>query len=656
MRRRNIKGTPYVPDNAIVLYKTNAYGPNPNPEIMQILQDKGITDKDYMTKKECAAITEYQLGKVDSIEFASIFNNHTEITHFDEFKYFTGIQTIYGSRYRVGNGWFDRTNLKKFKFPNSVTYLEAPFKYVTTLKSVTIPDSVTELGEICADSNLDELIIENPNTISYIFNKLSTYVVGPNSKIKNTIRVKDAILTYDRFASNVQITDTDFIKTTPGCYIASGAFAGSETLTSCTISGNNCTKIGNNAFENCTALILLNIATKVDLLSENFIKGCSSLKSLDLSSCVFTEFPKSGTAINLGSVILPDTCKTLDNYAFDGDTKLYNINLSNIVTIGSYCFRNCDLRMADCSNATSISSGSFYNNVNMEQCYVTDKLTSIGNSAFENCSSLRVLQLPSSIKSIDDFAFRYCYKLQYENLDLSNCKYIGRQSFYGCDVKNVTLANNVEIWGNAFEDTEFFKNLPIENDVKYCGNIAMSTYEPSSGIIQYKPNTILCRSMNKPSFQNKNITLDLSNVIELQHDAFNSAGAIKKIIFPTTSTIILRTQSLAFFAGTSLDIPSNVDLEQADNTIMPFTNITTLRVDTNIGQKAFGSNYGITNLTIGVNCTHIGASAFSNNPGTIIEYEGSSTQWENIKKDSGWRNQSSYKTVHCQADDVTITL
>jgi hypothetical protein len=135
-----------------------------NAPIQSILFKSGlVAHETYSLQEEVEKITLSQLYSDDN-EQDSIFNNWA-ITHFEEFKYFTGITRI-GSRlfYNCQNlekinlppitqistyGFYNCKKLLTLELPSSLQSIDTKAFYGSGIKSIIIPDAVTSLGEYC---------------------------------------------------------------------------------------------------------------------------------------------------------------------------------------------------------------------------------------------------------------------------------------------------------------------------------------------------------------------------------------------------------------------------------------------------------------------------------------------------------------------------
>ena len=149
-----------------------------------------------------------------------------------------------------------------------------------------------------------------------------------------------------------------------------------------------------------------------------------------------------GNCTDLRYVLLPDTIKTIENYAFSDCASLVAVSLpKSLISIGNCSFVNC----------TALTNLSF-----------PDTLTEIGSLAFGSCSSLQHVILPKGIKEIAESAFAGC-----ANLVSVTCQdsltIIGYKAFDGCvSLKNLTLSKNLEEIGwAAFRDCRQLNSLAL---------------------------------------------------------------------------------------------------------------------------------------------------------------------------------------------------
>ena len=170
----------------------------------------------------------------------------------------TGEHTVKYELYdetKVGNNaplFFNITTLTSVSIPNSVTTIGInAFNGCSGLTSITIPDSVTSIG-------------------NNAFRNCSSLM---NVTIGNSV-TSIGVAAFDGCTGLTSVTITDNVTT-----IGSGAFSGCTNLTSVTI-GNSVTTIYNGAFYNCTGLTCITIGNSVTSIDENVFYNCSGLTSV----------------------------------------------------------------------------------------------------------------------------------------------------------------------------------------------------------------------------------------------------------------------------------------------------------------------------------------------------------------------------------------
>ena len=233
----------------------------------------------------------------------------------------------------------------KIIFDKPITAIrEFPFNIPVNLKSITIPDGVTTIGE-CAFWDCTSL----------------TNVTIPNGV------------------------------TTIGKW----AFAHCESLTSISIP-NSVTTIGYAAFGNCKSLTNVTIPNGVTTIGYEAFRYCDSLKEFkgkfaaDNGRCLIVDGVLNSFAIGCGATdyTIPNSVTTIGNSAFGNCKSLTSITIPNIVTtIGHFTFFNC-------SSLTNIT--------------IPNSVTTIGDGAFDNCKSLTSVTIGKGVSVIGEDAFQGC--------------------------------------------------------------------------------------------------------------------------------------------------------------------------------------------------------------------------------------------------------
>ena len=203
-----------------------------NAGVQAALYNAGlVANETFSLKEEVEKITADQLQPKTSYNSSIFYNYRSNITHFDEFKHFTSVNTIKSATF------YECYSLTSITIPDSVTSIgDNAFYYCNSLKSVTIPNSVTSIGS---------------NAFAYC-DSLTSITIG-NS-----------------------VTS-----------IGKSVFWGCKSLTSVTI-GNGVTSIGDRAFNECKSLTSVTIGNGVTSIGDEAFSICPSLKTI---VCKSTQAP-----------------------------------------------------------------------------------------------------------------------------------------------------------------------------------------------------------------------------------------------------------------------------------------------------------------------------------------------------------------------------
>jgi len=362
-------------------------------------------------------------AEVDGVAVVKVgdeaFKNNTSVTSI----------TIPDSVTSIGDGAFTASDLTSITIPDSVTSIgDDTFFNCTSLASIIIPDSVTSIGDWAFAGCTSLTSVTIPNSVTSI---------------------------------------GDF------------AFVGCVNLTSITI-GNSVESIGTFAFDSCTSLTSIVIPDSVTSIGFVAFYRCTSLASitvdadnLNYSSVDGVLFNKLQTSLitypagGSDTYSIPDSVTSIGTFAFDGCTSLTSITIpENVTSIGDGAFTDCTsltrvtlpkLLVGDYESfglsADQLSAWTY--TVTDNQATITgysgaggaveipaeldgiavvkvgdgwppvvgafdytvtsiiipDSVTSIGDDAFSYCNNLTSITIPDSVTIIGQDAFRFCSSL-----------------------------------------------------------------------------------------------------------------------------------------------------------------------------------------------------------------------------------------------------
>lgn len=142
--------------------------------------------------------------------------------------------------------------------------------------------------------------------------------------------------------------------------------------------------IGDRAFAD-TALESVEFPKSMRVLGLSAFEGCTKLRELKLNDGL--SVISAGAfqrCISLTNVVIPKSCKRIDDYAFSMCSLIRHYDLSEVDYIGDYCF---------------------YRNRSLVEITIPSSVNSLGAHAFDGCEELRCLHLPSSVPNLNENAF-----------------------------------------------------------------------------------------------------------------------------------------------------------------------------------------------------------------------------------------------------------
>ena len=293
------------------------------------------------------------------------------------------------------------SSLTSVTIPNSVTSIgEGAFLGCSGLTSVTIPNSVTSIGESAFSGCRGLTSVDIPNSVTTIGASAFSGCSGLTSvDIPNSV---ESIGNYAfRDCSGLTSVTIPNSVTSIGGYV----FSYCSSLTSVIIP-NSVKGVEDYIFYGCTGLTSVTIPNSVTYIGANAFYGCSSLTSVDI--------PNSLKSVGQGafrycsgltSITIPNSVRSLGSYAFDGCSRLTSITIPNSVTIiGKYTFNDCKgLKSITIPNSvTSIEDRAFAKCSGLENVYCyAEKVPSTYSTAFENSYiEYSNLHVPSSALSL----------------------------------------------------------------------------------------------------------------------------------------------------------------------------------------------------------------------------------------------------------------
>ncbi len=394
--------------------------------------------------------------------------------------------TIPSSVTRIGNQAFrDCTSLTSITIPSSVTSIaNEVFRGCINLTSVIIPSGVTSLGSSIF-SGCTNLMNIQTNSISKATDGTDgIYIIDSNGEAVLTAGVGIVSVSGASRSLNSVVGSALTTIMIPNNITSIGAqaFLGCSSLESATIP-DGVTSIGYEAFRGCTSLTSITIPSDVTNVGYSIFIGCKNLISIQTNSISKATDGTDGIYIidsngevvltaGVGIVSVSGASHVLNSV---GGSLTTIIIPDNITSIGKSAFYEC----------TSLTSITFGENSQLEI---------IEQESFSSCSQLKTIIIPRNVMQIHYAAFTSCSQLKtvtfYED---SNLISVGGSAFWNCALESITLPSSVmEIGDSALGANFNLETITIKSFVNYsyallhnCTRLE-NIYVPSSLVNSYK--------------------------------------------------------------------------------------------------------------------------------------------------------------------------
>ena len=404
-----------------------------------------------------------------------------------------------------------------YDIPNNVKNIEArAFEKCSSLTSITIPSSVTSIGNSAFESSgLTSIVIpKNVTSIGYgafkgctNLTELTLPFIGlsPTSSggieggVSGDGTFSVLFETYKSIPSSLKkVTITE-----PCTAIKDAAFYnGCGSLTEINIP-NTVASIGSNAFYSCSSLASITIPSSVTYIGSDILGGTAWYKNqpdgiIYINNMISTY---KGTMPANTIIDVPNGVVYIADYAFFGCGGLIEITIPESVKgIGNGAFNRCDNLTTLNFNAkkcTVVSppdgwkpddwSPTYWEN--LTTINIGNTVKTIPSNAFRNCDKLTSIAIPSSVTSIGSNAFYGCSNLASVIFAVpSSITNIGAGAFYECSKLNsITIPEGVtDIRESTFNGCANLTSIIIPS-VKSIGKSAFYRCDKLTSIINLNP-------------------------------------------------------------------------------------------------------------------------------------------------------------------------
>lgn len=446
--------------------------------------------------------------------------------------------------------------LKEIHFNKVETIDSQAFENCTSLTSVTIPKTVTHLGDYVFSKCYSLNNVTIPKSITYLGN----YAFNRCSSLNNII-----------WETGIELST-----------INQGVFSYCS-LNEINIP-NTITTIRGEAFAYCNNLTIANFPASITSIDSTLFLGCESLSAINVDENNQNYISEEGNLFNKNKTTLlvyacgkqeetysvPDSVKIVDNSAF-AYSKLNIIDLSNTNVIRNGVFKYSKISSIDLSEVTSIGSSAFYECNNLTQVTIPEAVTELNSYLFTYCINLTSVIIPDSVTNISYGAFEGCSKIT-EIILPTNLTTIENSAFAYCtSLNSINIPANVTTIGAyAFDNCDSIKDVAISSKVTQIGQYA---FYRCSGI--------------------ERLTFDKSPV-QIDRYAFAYCTSLEEVVIPDTAISV------------------------GENAFYSCTNLTQADVAATISNSAFENCSNLQKLILKDGVASIGSTAFANSKITAI--------------------------------------
>lgn len=327
-----------------------------------------------------------------TVDGNTLYNtDKTEIIYYPAAR--TGTYVVADGVVAIGNYAFTGSTVAGLGLNAVVTIGEYAFTGTKNLSAVTLPNTVTDMGDFAfRSSSINQVILsENLTSIAtgafYATNLTSVYFPA------NVKTISEAAFMWCNYMESVSFDENAMLQTIEGGK-ESGAFANCRCLEDLKLP-ESLETIGERAFYGCYKLTDVTIPVNVKSIGDAAFQYCTQLQQVDFAfGCALMEIPSYcfANCTSLNTVNFSDGITKLGTYAFSNDRLLNRLNFgenSGLSTISDYCFYSCSLLRTTQLPQSVTAIGQFaYAFSGLSKVHINADVTDIGNAAFGACFAL----------------------------------------------------------------------------------------------------------------------------------------------------------------------------------------------------------------------------------------------------------------------------
>ena len=366
-------------------------------------------------------------------------------------------------------------------YTKSLPPWHSPYPNITTL---IVEEGVTSIGDFAFESLSSLSSVTLPDTIT---------------------RIGDSAF-FDCSFTEISIPNVT--------YIGNGAFSGCEELKSISIPFG-VTAINASTFSFCTNLIKVEIPESVTEIESGAFICCEALSEIALPAGLRKIGEEAFSSTALSTVHIPDSVTYIGSSAFSFCDNLTEFTYPETADIGVWAFDSLDFETHKdeygvvyynnhllpvnfaLSGEYTVKYGTayldelaFWNSTKLTNVILPDTVTHIEAEAFRECSSLENITIPDSVIEIGRYAFNNCTHLKSIYIPSTVTK-IGRKAFLRCiRLEDIYFEGTPEQWQEITSNGSVLGLGSEKATIHYNHTQPENPYTASMALEEYLPEGI----------------------------------------------------------------------------------------------------------------------------------------------------------------------
>lgn len=477
--------------------------------------------------------------------------------------------------------------LESISLPSTLTSIgDSCFVWCDQLKSISIPDSVTSFGSSLFAECSSMTVCKLPSGLKTLPSRTFGNCTG-----LTTLTLPSTLTTISAYAFEGAAIDALVLPDSVTTLEANALYWFS--VKNLTLSAN-LTTIPAQAMRNCYSLTSLVIPEGVTSIGDQAFMSCSALTSLSLPSTLTS----IGTGVFTDCYNLTSVTIAPENDAFAvSNGALVNIKTGELMLLLTGLAEDGSYTVG--SGVTKIGANAFSYSSDLTSIVIPEGVTTIGDSAFLWCENLTSVSLPASVTSIAENAFGYCPLLETITIAEGNTHYSVTDNMLvsadmtllvpmgGLTATSYTVPEGiVRIGDYAFYHARQLTSITLPSTLRSIGSYAFGY-----------------------TFALQSITLP-EGLTSIDSRAFTDTG-LTSLTMPNTVTSL---GSYAFYSSdlTSITLSSNLTaIPERAFWSTPLEAITLPDSVQSTGTYSFGYCQQLTSVTIGSGLTTIDFGSFA---------------------------------------------